>query len=73
MKPKKCKVCPTIIENPRPLQQVCSYKCSIELLKANKRKEWKKERAEKLPELYPRKYKSLLQSEINKLSRMIDK
>jgi len=76
MKQKKCKICPTIIEKPKPFQEVCSYQCSIELLKRKKQrkklKKWRKEKREKLPDLYPRKYRKYLQDEINKLSRMID-
>lgn len=35
-------------------------------------KKWRKEKKEKLPILYPRKYKNLLQSQINLLARKID-
>ena len=38
-----------------------------------KQKKWNKEKTEKLPDLYPKKYKNFLQVEINKLSKMIDK
>jgi len=38
----------------------------------NKKKEWAKEKKEKAPYLYPRKYKNVLAQEIQKLARMID-
>lgn len=37
-----------------------------------KKKKWEKEKEVKMPELYPKKYKSLLQAEINRLSKLID-
>jgi len=40
--------------------------------KAEKKKQ-NKQKLERMPELYPKKYKSLLQAEINKLSKLIDK
>ena len=72
MRVKRCKICKKAIENPRFGQVVCSYKCSMELLKQNQKKVWRKEKREKLPELYPRRYKGLLQAEINRLAKKID-
>lgn len=72
MRPKKCKYCKKIIDNPKPLQVVCCYQCAIEYSKQLRLKKWKKEKKAKDPELNPTKYKGLLQAEINKLARMID-
>ena len=72
LKKKKCKSCKEWFTPTQPLQMVCSPKCAIDYSKVLKEKKHKKERLEKLPELYPRKYRGLLQAEINKLARMID-
>lgn len=69
---KKCKVCKTEFKPDQPLQMVCSPNCAIEYTKESKRKAHRKERREKLPELYPAKYRGYLQDEINKLARKID-
>lgn len=44
----------------------------LEKQKAIKKKEWARERKEALPRLYPRKYKGYLDTECQKLARMID-
>ena len=78
-KPKrlyKCKQCKTPFERMKPLQAVCSPICAIEyskVLEAKKRKkEWSIEKKKQLPYVYSIKYKNLLQSQINLLSRKID-
>ena len=44
----------------------------VEYANEQRRKSWRREKRQKLPELYPRKYRGLFQDEINKLARMID-
>lgn len=73
MRQKKCKICKETFTPQRPLQMVCGYKCSHEYAKLQKQKAWAKERKERLPEVYPQKFRKTLNTEIQKLSRMIDK
>jgi len=80
LKPKKCKVCKEKFTPMRPLQMVCSYQCGGKLAKLKREKkkekelkEWNKERKRREPDVRPQKYKGLLNTEIQKLSRLIDK
>ena len=72
VKQKKCKMCPTYFTPKNSFQKVCSPKCAIEYAKQQRIKKNRKERRQKLPELYPTKYRGLLQTEVNKLAREID-
>ncbi len=74
MKLSKCKVCKNLFE-PKysPGQQVCGlFACIMEYKAIQEEKEWQKRKKELQVELYPKKQKSFLQNEINKLSKMID-
>jgi uncharacterized protein YnzC (UPF0291/DUF896 family) len=80
MKKPRCEICGKESVRTRMVQPTCkNYDCAIvyikqiaEKKKLKQKKEWNKEKREKLPELYPKKYRKLLQDEVNKLSRMID-
>lgn len=77
MKAKKCKVCKTSFEPMKPLQQVCSPVCAIELSNQVKVKTEKKERLKVKKELKEKvkstaDYRKDLQVIINKIIRTID-
>ena len=77
MKAKKCKVCKTSFEPNKPLQQVCSPACAIELSNQVKAKSEKKERLKVKKELKEKvkstaDYRKDLQVIINKIIRTID-
>ena len=77
MKAKKCKVCKTSFEPAKPLQQVCSPVCAIELSNQVKAKSEKKERLKVKKELKEKvkstaDYRKDLQVIINKIIRTID-
>lgn len=58
------------LENSECIEAELSYKKAKQ--ETTRKKEWNKEKKAKMPILYPRKYKNLLQNEINKLARNID-
>lgn len=58
------------MEKDECIQMELDYK--KEKAKKAQKKEWAKEKKEKAPYLYPRKYKNLLALEVQKLARMID-
>lgn len=71
-KMKTCRVCKNKFTPSRPLQMLCSVKCSykyVELLNAKKAKH---ERKEMSASVYVKENKTDLQNEINRLARMID-
>lgn len=70
---RKCKACKKVFIKTMPLQFVCGPECAIVYSKKLKQKAWKKEKKEKDIVLNSKKYKSYLQSEINKLAKMIDR
>jgi hypothetical protein len=77
MKPKKCKVCKVSFEPMKPLQQVCSPTCAIELSNQVKVKTEKKEKVKIRKELRESaktisNYRKDLQIIINKIVRTID-
>lgn len=81
MKPKKCKICPTVFTPIRALQMVCSAKCGIEYgirqtAKREQKKvnEYKKElRAERMKAKESLiDYRKILQNEVQKIARLID-
>jgi transcription initiation factor TFIIIB Brf1 subunit/transcription initiation factor TFIIB len=74
MKLSKCKICKGLFE-PKytPGQPVCGlFACIMEYKAIQEEKEWQKRKKELQVELYPKKQKSFLQNEINKLAKMID-
>lgn len=76
-KQKKCKNCKKEFEPTKPFQQVCSYICAITLskekLKVKTERKQRKETKEKLLNLEPKSFwEAKLQTEINKLIRLID-
>ena len=77
MKAKKCKVCKVSFEPAKPLQQVCSPSCAIELYNQVKAKSEKKEKVKIRKELRESaktisNYRKDLQIIINKIIRTID-
>lgn len=76
LKDKKCKFCERPFTPIRPLQQICSYECSIlytkELNEKKEKKEWQKRKKIMSIDAHSQKHKKTLQNEINKLARMID-
>jgi hypothetical protein len=77
MKAKKCKVCKSSFEPMKPLQQVCSPACAIELYNQVKAKSEKKEKVKIRKELRESaktisNYRKDLQIIINKIIRTID-
>lgn len=81
MKPKKCKICKESFDPQRPLQMVCSVKCSYEYSKAQKQKQLAKQKqqqrksdSEKRIDLMSKDaYRSkILQPLFNKIARLID-
>jgi len=78
MKKKTCKQCKCKFEPSRPLQMVCSYRCSIEYLKEQDKKkakiQWSKEKKELKEKLRTKSdYEKDLQININTIVRLIDK
>lgn len=78
VKLKSCKQCKTKFTPDRPLQMVCSFKCSVEYTKANQakkaKKDWVKEKAERKEKITTlSEWKGLLQEVINGIVRLIDK
>lgn len=77
MKPKKCKFCKVSFEPAKPLQQVCTPACAIELHNQVKAKTEKKEKVKIRKELRESaktisNYRKDLQIIINKIIRTID-
>ena len=77
MKPKKCKHCRNEFVPIKPLQSVCSQQCAFGLARANGIKKMEQETKAKRKELKEKAktlsdYKRELQTEINKIVRLID-
>lgn len=81
MKPKKCKICPTVFTPIRALQMVCSAKCGIEYGIRQTAKREQKEVNEYKKELRAKRmkakeslidYRKILQNEVQKIARLID-
>lgn len=81
MKPKKCKICSAEFNPMRSMQQVCSAKCAIEYgIRQTAKREQKKVSEYKRQLKAERKavreslidYRKLLQSEVQKIARLID-
>ena len=76
----KCKSCKEQHEPFNSLDNWCKkIDCQVnkalyllEKKKAKDKKDWNKHKSKRLPVLYPKKYKTLLQSQINLLARKID-
>lgn len=74
---RKCKNCNKVFQKTKPLQFVCSVRCSIEYSKKQKEKkenqEWKKRKAETKEKLKTKKdYEKELQVVFNKYIRLRD-
>ena len=76
-KPPKCKVCKNEFTRQQPLQQVCSFKCSIDYARINQAKkakeDWVKEKAERKEKIMTKSdWEKLFQILINHIARLID-
>ena len=72
VKQKSCKQCKTKFTPTQPLQQVCSFKCSIDYARINQakkaKKDWVKEKAERKEKIMTlSEWKGLLQIKSNSI------
>lgn len=77
IKPKKCKFCERLFTPIRPLQQICSYECSMlyakELNEKKEKKEWQKRKAKMKSDLMTKSdYIKILQQLVNRYVRQRD-